>query len=78
MKSHPEIKVSESAMITVDKLNIAYFDFIIPAADTGVYNLLYVFSLKGTLMMGTFNCLEKDMEDWQDIFFQMMHSIGFE
>lgn len=77
MKMYPSSKVIESNTIEVDGHKIAYFDFITPAIDSEIYNLMFFFSLKGRLLMGAFNCLKLDMFDWKDIFLQMLHSIQF-
>lgn len=77
MKLHPESKVMESKVVQVDGRDIAYFDFVTPAIDTDIYNLMFFFSLKGTMLMGAFNCLKEDMGDWKGIAIQMLGSIRF-
>ena len=77
MRLHPASKVIDSTVIDALGHNIAYFDFVSAAIDTNVYNLMFFFSLRGTLLMGSFNCLQQDMEDWKEVFIQMLQSIKF-
>jgi len=77
MRLHPTSKVIDSTVIEVQERNIAYFDFVSSAIDTNVYNLMFFFSLSGTLLMGSFNCLHQDMDDWKEIFIQMLQSVKF-
>ena len=74
----PKLKIIESNVISVNELNIAYFDFIASVSRSQVYNLIYIFSLEGVLVIGSFNCLKEDMVSWKEIFFQMIHSISLE
>ena len=74
----PKLKIIESGMLSINELNIAYFDFVTLVSRSQVYNLIYIFSLEGILVVGSFNCLKEDMGDWRDIFFQMMNSIVLE
>lgn len=74
-KMHPASAVIDSEVIEVSGKNIAYFDFVAPAIDTEVYNMMFVFSLEGRLAIGSFNCPIDDMEDWKPVFVQMMQSI---
>jgi hypothetical protein len=40
-------------------------EFVTPAADSKIYNLLQIASLEGRLAMFTFNCTENYRKDWE-------------
>ena len=39
-------------------------DFITPAVDTRIYNLMYVTELEGEMLMCSFNCMESQKSEW--------------
>ena len=57
------------------KLALAWFDFITPAIDSEIYNLMFYTALEGKLLMGTMNCLSADQDGWQEYFMQMLASM---
>lgn len=75
LKLHPESKVIDSKTVEAGEISIAYFDFVTPALDSDIYNFMFLFSWKGRMLMGSFNCLQPDMHDWKEIFLQMLSSI---
>lgn len=77
LRMNPSSNVIDSSIIEVEQHNIAYFDFITPAVDTEIYNLMFFFSLEERLLMGSFNCIKQDMYDWKEIFIQMLQSIKY-
>jgi hypothetical protein len=54
---------------------IGFFDFVSPAVDSDVYNLLFIFSLRGRLVLGSFNCLHADMAAWTEVNEQVLKYI---
>ena len=50
-------------------------EFVSPAVDTRVYNLMYVTSLDNRLMIGTFNCTETLRAKWEPIGKEIVSSI---
>lgn len=40
-------------------------EFISPAVDTKIYNLMAIASLEGRLVMITFNCTEAERKEWE-------------
>lgn len=52
----------------VEKVNGKYFiimEFITPAVDTRIYNLMYVTELDGKMLMCSFNCMESQKSEWE-------------
>lgn len=55
--------------------NIHVFSFYSNAIDTKVYNVMFVFSLKGEMVVGSFNCTIALQNQWQSIAFEIIRSI---
>ncbi|TQR96783.1 hypothetical protein [Paenibacillus ottowii] len=45
-------------------LSIGVIRFVAAGVDTNLYNEILLFTHAGQVMMGTFNCMESDMEVW--------------
>lgn len=77
LRTNPGLKevVCETEM--VEEKPIAYMEFISPALDADVYNLMFFFSLQERLLMGSLNCLLPEKGDWRELFVQMLQSIEF-
>lgn len=61
------ISVLEDGVKTVNEKTIAFFEFLSPALDSDIYNLMFCVELEGRVLLTNFNCLEADMEQWQPI-----------
>ncbi len=61
--------------VEIGEGQVAWMDFITPAMDARIYNLMFFTPLKGRLLIGSCNCLEQDMEEWKELFLQMLASI---
>lgn len=46
-------------------LEVSCFEFISFGLDDHIYNLICLISFHGHLLQGIFNCLERDMYDWE-------------
>lgn len=51
-------------MVNRSGLSIGIIRFIVAGVDTNLYNEILLFVHAGQVMMGTFNCMESDMEVW--------------
>ncbi len=56
---------------------IAWFDFVSPAIDSDIYNLMFFASIGRQLLMGTCNCLKPEQNIWKELFIQMIASARF-
>jgi len=74
LKMKPSSKILSSEIIE-EETRIGYFDFISPAIDGDIYNLMFIFSLDGQFILGTFNCMDMDKAQWLEIAGQMLRSI---
>ena len=55
---------------------LGYCEFIVPAGEVNIYNILFFLSLEGKALLCSFNCIEKEMEDWQPIARGMLRSLN--
>lgn len=53
----------------------SWFDYKSYAMDGAIYNLLYVTSIGGKVLQGTFNCRFEEMDQWREAVIQMIKSI---
>lgn len=74
VEKNTECKMVSSAVIEGDT-RIGYFDFISPAFDGDIYNLMFLFPLDEQIVLGSFNCMHFDMAGWLEIAVQMLRSI---
>ncbi|MGE7950000.1 hypothetical protein [Lysinibacillus sp. NPDC093688] len=77
-KTQPTTKMLDIGMNEINGLQIGYFDFISPALDNKIYNLMFLFIVGENVTMGSVNCLKKEMDIWKPIAYGMMESIFVE
>ncbi|MDE6887897.1 MAG: hypothetical protein K2P45_04530 [Eubacterium sp.] len=75
---YPTCSILHKESVTLGENLVAWMDFVTPAIDMQIYNVMFFTPLKGRLLMGSCNCLAQDKEDWQDLFVQMLASIRTE
>lgn len=73
-KLYPSCSVDHGSVQAVDH-EVAWLDFVSPAMDLPVYNLMFFTTVKNRLLLGSFNCLEADQDNWKDFFTQMLATI---
>jgi hypothetical protein len=74
LKVNPKSEIIRD-FIVEGSTRTGYFDFISTAIDSDIYNLVFIFTLEGQFILGTFNCLHLDMARWKDVADQMAGSI---
>lgn len=72
---YPSGSILDKGMLQGGEHETAWMDFVTPALDTRIYNLMFFMPLKGRLLMGSCNCLAHEQEDWKGLFVQMLSSI---
>jgi hypothetical protein len=73
--NQPEIDFRKSEIKKINSRDFIVIEMITPAADTRVYNLMFLTSLDGKLLMGTFNCTVNKQKEWQPIAERIVNSI---
>ena len=64
-KTYPTAKWLKKEMTEVNGVTFGVMEFISPAADTKIYNLMYFTSVSGKLLICSFNCMLKQMPKWR-------------
>ena len=77
-KMQPSITILEDGIKNINEQPVGYFEFISSALDSDIYNLMFFTELEGRVLLGNFNCLEKDLEQWQGIAKGMLETIRIE
>ena len=73
--NQPTIEFIQSSMQEIYGRKYIRLEFVTPAADSKIYNLLQITSLEGRLAMFTFNCTENYRRDWEATGKEIMQSI---
>ncbi|WP_207432353.1 hypothetical protein [Sabulibacter ruber] len=73
--SFPTAEWIDKGVKTINGRKIGYLEVVTPAADQKVYNLIFFTDVDGKLLLGTFNCLEKERQQWQSISHQILNSV---
>jgi hypothetical protein len=69
------IQLISSEQIKANGNNTHVFSFYSNAIDTKVYNVMFVFSLKGKMVVGSFNCTIALQNQWQSTAYEIVRSI---
>jgi hypothetical protein len=62
---YPQIKWIKKETTVVNGKSFIVMEFITPAIDTYIYNLMYVTELQGRMLMCSFNCTESQRAAWE-------------
>jgi hypothetical protein len=63
----PSIDFKKNEVRKINGRDFIVLEMVTPAVDTQVYNLMFVTSSGGRLLMGTFNCTVDMQKEWQPI-----------
>jgi hypothetical protein len=74
-KAYSNANFLKDTIITNNNKNIGVLELITPALDTKVYNLMFFMELDGKLLLGSINCTEALMKEWQPIAQEILQSI---
>jgi hypothetical protein len=75
LTSNAKIELVSSEEIKINGNSIHVFSFYSKAIDTKIYNIMFVFSLKGKMVIGSFNCIDTLQAQWQKVAFNIIYSI---
>jgi hypothetical protein len=70
-----KVQLVKSEQIKSGNNNIHVFSFYSDAIDTKVYNIMFVFSVKGKMVVGSFNCTYVLQPKWQQTAYEIIRSI---
>ena len=69
------VELISSEQIKASGNNIYIFSFYSNAIDTKVYNVTFIFSLRGKMVVGSFNCTMALQKQWQVTAYEIIRSI---
>lgn len=75
LTSNGKVQLISSEQVKASKNNIHAFSFYSNAIDTKVYNVMFIFSLKGKMMIGSFNCTISMQNQWHNTAYEIIRSI---
>lgn len=76
-QAQPSAQWMEKEMAVINDKAIGFIEVITPALDGSIYNLMFFSALDNQALIGTFNCMEEDMETWRPIARSMMETLQF-
>jgi hypothetical protein len=75
LSNNGKVQLISSEKIKANQNNIYVFSFYSDAVDTKVYNVMFIFSFKEKMMIGSFNCISSLQNQWQNLAYDIIHSI---
>lgn len=72
---YPQIQWIKKDIEAMNGKNFVAMEFITPAVDTRIYNLMYVTELEGKMLMCSFNCMESQKSEWESKAKQALNSV---
>ncbi|MEK4628203.1 hypothetical protein MKZ17_08345 [Solibacillus sp. FSL R7-0682] len=76
-QAHPSAKWLDTGMMEIQEKTIAFIEIITPAIDGDIFNLMFFAALNGQTLIGTFNCMEGDLESWRPVAKAMVETLEF-
>ena len=73
--NQPGIEFLKSELKQIYGIDFIVMEFITPAVDSRIYNLIFATSLENRLMIGTFNCTINHLEEWKPLAGEILNSI---
>jgi hypothetical protein len=75
---YPSAEWKGTGVKEINGRKVGYMELITPAIDTKIYNLMFFTDLDGRLLLCTFNCVEKERQNWTESAKQIMNSLTIE
>ena len=72
---YPSAEWKDSGVKTINGKKVGYIELITPAIDTKIYNLMFFTDLDGKLLLCTFNCTKKSINEWTPTAKEIMNSL---
>lgn len=72
---YPSAEWKNSGVNTINGRKVGYLELVTPAMDTEIYNLMFFTDLDGKLLLCTFNCTKKSIEEWTPTAKEIMNSL---
>lgn len=72
---YPSAEWKATGVNEINGRKVGYLELITPAIDTKIYNLMFFTDLDGRLLLCTFNCVDKEQNNWTESAKQIMNSL---
>jgi len=72
---YPSAEWKDSGVKTINGRKVGYLELVTPAMDTEIYNLMFFTDLDGKLLLCTFNCTKKSIDEWTITAKEIMNSL---
>lgn len=72
---YPSAEWKDSGVKTINGKKVGFLELVTPAMDTEIYNLMFFTDLDGKLLLCTFNCTKKSIDEWTPIAKEIMNSL---
>lgn len=72
---YPSAEWKDSGVKTINGKKVGYLELVTPAIDTEIYNLMFFTDLDGKLLLCTFNCTKKSIDEWTSTAKEIMNSL---
>jgi len=73
--TYPDLNWKDNGVKTINGKEVGFLELVTPAVDTDIYNLLFFTDMNEQLLLCTFNCTKKSMEEWTPIAKEIMTSL---
>lgn len=73
----PAIEWFDIGGLTIQGKAISYFEMLTPALDGDIFNLMFFCSLQNRALIGTFNCMAEDLDEWEPVAQAIMRNMQF-
>jgi hypothetical protein len=73
--AYPSAEWKDSGVRTINGRKVGYLELVTPAIDTEIYNLMFFTDLDGKLLLCTFNCTKKSIDEWTPTAKEIMNSL---
>jgi hypothetical protein len=74
-KSYPTGEWKDSGIKEINGKKVGYLELVTPAIDTDIYNLIFFTDVEGKLLLCTFNCTKKSINEWTPTAKAIMNSL---
>lgn len=74
-KLYPSAEWKDNGVKTINGKEVGYLEFVTPALDTDIYNLIFFTDLEGKLLLCTFNCTKNSIDEWTPTAKEIMNSL---
>lgn len=72
---YPSAEWKDSGVKTINGRKVGFLELVTPATDTEIYNLMFFTDLDGKLLLCTFNCTKKSIDEWTPTAKEIMNSL---